>query len=219
MGAYACYFHKKIFFIDGTVEGTPTDLTIYIDTNYSHDHTYYGNGCSVEDYPQGELGSKTPCSTRIVRSIDNEDQKNGTYYHFQAATSGSGAAITAENTNSPDTFCPLGWQLPYSGTGGDYYNKSRSWTFLFNSYGIQNNTAGGTAINSYPLSYILSGRTDWDTSRLYIQTKNAEMWSSTVGGSTAYRLDLFSTGFTMPSAPDKLKGQTLRCDFNISNLE
>ncbi|MBR2600722.1 hypothetical protein IKE07_01105, partial [Candidatus Saccharibacteria bacterium] len=71
--------------------GTPTDLTIYTDTDVTHSHTYIGNGCSGGD------GSITPCETRIVKTADDEDQKNGTYYNFQAGTSGAGAAVTTDN--------------------------------------------------------------------------------------------------------------------------
>ena len=78
----------------------------------------------------------------------------GVYYNFQAATSGTGGTMTGQNSNVPDTFCPLGWQLPYSGTGGDYYDKSKSWKYL------QDNFYSEDLVMKYPLSYIGSGSYD-----------------------------------------------------------
>ena len=197
------------------MEGNPADLTIYKDgtTGYQlRDHTYYGNGCSGGD------GSATPCSTRIIQTADSENQKNGTYYHFQAATSGSGGAITTDNTNSSDTFCPLGWQLPYSGTGGDYYDKSKSWNYLFTTYGVAfdaGTTADATKIKSYPFSYVYSGNYNWITGRLYNQSGNGGYWSSTVFSSTnAYYLYTWSSGVRPTSSYIKALGFTLRCVTN-----
>ena len=199
------------FFIDGTVEGTPADLTIYKDdtTGYQlRDHTYYGNGCSGGD------GSATPCSTRIIQTADSENQKNGTYYHFQAATSGAGGAIEADNANSPDTFCPLGWQLPYSGTGGDYYNKPRSWNKLFTEYNIafgDGTATDTTKVKSYPFSYVYSGYYGWGTGRLYDQSSIGFYWSSTVVSSTdAYDLSTSSSLVRPARTNNKANGFALR---------
>ena len=195
-----------LLLIDGTVAGTNIN---YPDSNISHDHTYYGNGC-----PGGD-GSITPCETRIVKTADNEDQKNGTYYNFQAGTSGAGAAVTTDNTNSPDTFCPLGWQMPYSGTGGEYYDKSRSWNKLFTDYSIafdDGTAAGATKIKSYPLSYVYSGLYLWNTGRLYLQSNSGFYWSSTVVSSTnAYSLDTWSSGVRPAYTRSKADGYAVRC--------
>ena len=189
--------------------GNPADLTVYKDTNTAHDHTYYGNGCA------GGTGSTTPCDTRIVQTADDDSQKNGTYYHFQAATSGSGGAITTDNTNSSDTFCPLGWQLPYSGTGGDYYNKSRSWNKLFTEYNIAfgNGTAtDATKIKSYPFSYVYSGDYNWYTGRLYNQSNDGNYWSSTaISSADAYNLNTWSSVVRPAYTLNKAFGNALRC--------
>ena len=191
------------------MEGTPADLTIYKDdtTGYQlRDHTYYGNGC-----PSG-YGETTPCSTRIVETSDNENQKNGTYYHFQAATSGAGGAISTDNTNSSDSFCPLGWQMPYGGTGGDYYDKSKFWNYLFNKYSIVDDETSATKVKSYPFSYVYSGFYHWNTGRLYNQSNNGNYWSSTVVSSTlAYSLHAWSSGVRPASTGGKADGFALRC--------
>ena len=191
------------------MEGNPTDLTIYTDTDVTHNHTYIGNGCSGGD------GSITPCETRIVKTADNENQKNGTYYNFQAETDGTGGAITTDNANSSDTFCPLGWQLPYSGTDGDYYDKSRSWNKLFTDYNIafdDGTAAGATKIKSYPFSYVYSGYYNWGTGRLYSQSSSGGYWSSTVVSSTsAYNMYTWSSAVRPASTFGKAGGFAIRC--------
>ena len=200
----------SVFFIDGTVAGTNIN---YPDSNISHDHTYYGNGC-----PGGD-GSITPCETRIVKTADNENQKNGTYYTFQAATDSTGGAITTDNTNSSDTFCPLGWQLPYSGTGGDYYDKSRSWKYLFSKYSLIDDQASATKLKSYLFSYVYSGYYRWGTGRLYYQNNGGYYWSSTVVSSThAYYLNTWSSAVRPAVTDNKAYGFTVRCHFKVSIL-
>ena len=192
-------------------------MTIYIDEVNDHDHTYYGNGCTIAQYPSGQNGSPTPCTTRIVKEKDgnNQEQKIGTYYGFQAATSGTGGNIYGGNNNSPDTFCPLGWQLPYSGTGGDYYDKSRSYKYLFTSYSITTDT-GGTAdaakIFSYPLSYVFSGYFHWRSGRLYIMNSEGRYWTSNVDGTNnAYYLYHWGTGSRTEYSNYKTSGHPIRC--------
>ena len=155
----------------------------YKDTDLSHDHVYFGNGCSTG------TGSETPCPAsdaggRYVETADGETQKNGTYYNFQAATVGTGSAVTVQNTNVPDTFCPLGWHMPYGGTDGDYYDKSRSWRRLFDIYDItyddEGTRASATKVHSYPFSYVYSGDYRFDQGKLYLMGSNGRWWSSTV---------------------------------------
>ena len=198
------------------MEGNPADLTVYRDSDITHDHTYIGNGCSGGD------GSITPCETRIVKTADDEDQKNGTYYNFQAGTSGAGAAVTTDNTNSPDTFCPLGWQLPYGGTGGDYYNQSKSWKYLLDSYEISYDD--GTkldvnAIRSYPLSFIFAGDYRWGTGRLYYLKYTGYYWSSIVNNTGVYFMALWDPVIHPSYIAGKLYGLSVRCALGISDLE
>ncbi len=199
-----------VFFIDGTVEGTDISLS---DGNYFHDHTYYGNGCENEWGPGGSGGSTKACSANKVVSFDNEEQGIGVYYDYQAATSGTGAAITAGNTDSPDTFCPLGWQSPYSGTGGDYYDKSRSWGYLFELYHYENNNAGQQHARSYPLSYSYSGFYRYDMGQLYNLSSNGFFWSSTISvtSGSSYALGMFADTLGAARSNSKLGGFNLRC--------
>ena len=194
------------------MEGTDISLS---DGNYFHDHTYYGNGCENEWGPGGSGGSTKACSTNKVNSFDNEEQRIGVYYDYQAATSGTGAAIATGNTDSPDTFCPLGWQLPYSGTGGDYYDKSRSWNYLFDTYGISYNPSGASEVakvKSYPLSYVFSGIFFWIRGQLSLQDSDGYYWSSTIVNNTsAYDHNTWATVIRPSSTYAKGGGMALRC--------
>ena len=191
----------------------------YKDETVTNDHTYYGRGCKNGWGTSGEDGSQTPCPDsdaggRYVTTADGETQKNGTYYHFQAATAGTGGSMTAANTNSPDTFCPLGWQMPYGGTGGDYYDKSKSWKYLFDYYSLTEDQTGATKLKSYPFSYIYSGSYYWHTGRLYRQTSNGYYWSSAVVNGSAYRM---VTSAAVPAVSDaKSGGIPLRCVYHFS---
>ncbi len=190
-------------------------MTIYKDEDVTHDHTYLGNGCSNG----WSSGSKTPCNTRIVSTADSEPQKNGTYYHFQAATSGSGGGMSTKNSNSPDTFCPLGWKLPYSGTDGDYYDKSKSWKYLFNKYGLINDSAGSTAARTYPFSYIYSGTFDYNTGYLHVQGVTGLYWSPTINnGVSALYLIMWSSALEPVNGTSKLNAYPLRCNPRVSIL-
>ena len=202
------------------MKGNPANLTLYNDYNVEHDHTYHGNGCPNGWGTDGDGGSITPCSTNILKTGDNEDQYSGTNYNFQAATAGTGGPIETDNTNSSDTFCPLGWQLPYGGTGGDYYNKSRSWRYLISEYNIPSDTTGQVIVRSYPFSYVYTGYFYWGKGRLYSQGDRGSYWPSTINSSTgAYLLNTWPTGVDPAATGSKAVGVALRCDCEISILE
>ena len=174
----------------------------------NHDKTYFGNGCASVD------GSYESCSTRTVEQYQNvETQFVGVYYDFQAATSGSGGSIITDNTNSPDTFCPLGWQLPYSGTGGDYYNKSRSWEFLLAKYNNgENPLTNNPVIYYYPFDYALSGGFYWPDAKLYRQGTIGYYWSFSISEQNkSYALDVGGLYQYYQTTKNKNEGKTLRC--------
>ena len=193
--------------------GTPADLTVNKDNSPTHDRTFYGNGCPNGWGDKGAGGSITPCSTRIIKTYDNEDQKNGTYYHFQAATSGTGGSMSTDNTNSSDTFCPLGWQLPYNGTGGDYYDQSKSWRYLLISkYSLSNNIDSVNKIQSYPISFINNGLFNWNSGKLYLQGGSGYYWASSVSTDTnAYRVVVIDAGIRFYESGNKANGDSIRC--------
>ena len=187
------------------------------DTNIQHDHSYYGNSCSTEERggldPEHKM-SPTSCSTRVISSAtsSSDPQNIGVYYNYQAATSGSGASAKTDNMIVPDSSCPLGWQMPYDGTGGDYYNKSKSWKYLNSSY------PSSVTRKDYPISIILSGHFNWDGSGgagpgLYWLEVNAYIWSQTVFSSgNAYWTDISTPATSIGSnKPGKTNGPVVRC--------
>ncbi len=199
----------------------------YKDGTVTNDHSYYGRGCKNGWGTSGEGGSQTPCADsdaggRYVTTADGETQKNGTYFNFQAATVGAGGAMATDKTDSSYTFCPLGWQLPYSGTGGDYDDKSKTWNHLFKSYGLHigdGTATDATKVKSYPFSFVYSGRYYWSTGRLYAQSNDGYYWSSTVVSSTnAYLLNTWSSGVSPARTGSKAGGGAVRCGFMVSIL-
>ena len=201
------------------MEGNPADLTIYADWSRTNDHTYYGNGCPNDWGADGEGGSKTPCATRIVQTSDSENQKIGTYYHMQAASSGSGYDWQTEGSPFPDTFCPLGWQLPYDGTGGDYYNKSRLWQYLVNTYSITADPTGANKLMSYPFSYILSGHFWFEPGLLYRQGNRGLYWSSIrADGSNTKILHIRDSHYDFGQLTSPF-GLPVRCIFDFSKAK
>ena len=198
------------------VSGDPTkSLVKYANNNTNNDYSYYGMGCPNAWGTDGDGGSDIPCTTRVVKDGNNEDQKNGTYYSFQAASSGSGAETTTDNTNIPDTFCPLGWQMPYGGTSGDYYDKSKSWKYLFDEYDITYNTAhydSAAKIKAAPFSYIYSGYFLWTTGRLYYQGGSGVWWAKTTATyERIYELGTWSSTVQLSGSDHRLRGYTIRC--------
>ena len=196
------------------MEGTDV---YYPDTDLTHDHTYYGNGCSNwwDDSDKTHYGgSIISCSTREVETEDSEILKNGTYYHALAALVGTFNREQSINTLLPDSFCPLGWQLPHSGTDGDYYNKSKSWSYLINEYNIPLDATGQAIIRSYPFSYVNGGIYYWHLGALWYQDYRGTYWSDIKDAfNSIFTLSITNT-YLMPASTDNAYpsfGNTLRC--------
>ena len=205
-------------FIDGTVADTDIHTDNW-DDNRNHDHSYYGNGCPNDWGKDGDGGSTVSCSTRMTTTYDGETQKNGTYYNFQASASGSGGtSLNTDNANASDTFCPLGWQLPYGGTGGDYYDISRSWKYLLDQYNYTLTEESQERIRSYPASYVYAGNYNWKTGRLYRFSDRSYHWSSsTLSAGSAYKMSVLPYGM-MRENDSKLAGYSIRCTHRFSIL-
>ena len=204
------------------VSGDDTrNLVQFKDENDEHDHTYYGMGCPNFWGQDGSTGSDIPCSTRIVQDGNGEDQRNGTYYSGQAGMTGSITDEAGTNYNSSDTFCPLGWQLPYGGTGGDYYNKSKSWKYLFTLYGENSSLPTGPTVQKYPHSIIGSGEYYWGTGRLYNQlgTSGGHYLTLTYGGQGKSMSRLSQWNSISIDYVDVKLGETVRYVLGICNLK
>ena len=197
-------------FIDGTVEGININFP---DSDYTHTLTYYGNGCP-NNGGTGQPGATKACDKRILKTLDDEYQENGTYYNFQAVTDGTGAAIQTDNANAPDSFCPLGWQLPYGGTGGDYYNKPKSWEYLFvtaYNYDISQMQQTTDKIRSYPHSFIMTGYYNNYSGAFYEQGADGLYSSSTSSGQQRYTLFFFSGYIVIQYSGGKNNDYPVRC--------
>ena len=118
--------------------------------------------------------------------------------------------MSEANSNSPDTFCPAGWQLPLSGNATTTTNKS--WSKLFSTYGYGDNQDGINGIVSYPIAYVYSGTYNLDIGRLYYLGVRGTYWSNTIGGTkAAYRMAI-SPSERIPDAQNGMNGgYTLRC--------
>ncbi len=194
---------KKITIVDGSVTGTTlSNLANYQDTDYTHEHTYFGNG-------NGPSGSLTTVGTTYqTTTYDGEAQKIGTYYNFQAATIGTGAALTDDGEQAPDSFCPNGWQLAIGGN----QNTNKAFKALLSSYSIANNNTGSIAGRSYPLSYLLSGNYYWYYGRLSHLGSYGNWWSNTIeGGGRAYYLTIGEDGIYADDNYGMDLGFPLRC--------
>ena len=145
--------------------------------------------------------------------MDGESQNSRAYYNFQAGTAGSGGTdLDQDNANAPDTFCPLGWQLPYSGTGGDYYDQSKSWRYLFSLYGITDISENATQVKSYPFSFVPGGAYYWQFARFYYFTIEGDYMSKTVyNGWGMYRFGIGSATIRFANMVNKNYGLSLRC--------
>ena len=91
-------------------------------------------------------------------------------------------------------------------------SASKSWSYLFTTYGYEDNASGNKNARSYPLSYVYSGSYYWGTGRLYLQTVYGYYWSSSIVSSTdSYRLDMSSTRLIKAYSNNKRIGYALRC--------
>ncbi len=176
-------------------------LANYKDTDRTHEHTYFGNG----NYG----GATTVGATYQTTTYnDGETQKIGTYYNFQAATIGTGASLTTSGSQAPESFCPVGWQLPT----GNNQNVNKAFQKLLNSYNITNNSGGSVAARKYPLSYLLSGYYRWSDGRLYSLGSYGYWWFNTLEeGGNAYRLYIREVGINADANGNMNYGFPLRC--------
>ena len=181
-------------------------LQQFEDRDSDHDHTYFGSGCATTS------GSDVPCGLFTATTFDNETQDIGTYYTFQAAATGSGGSTSkVDNTVVPDTFCPLGWQMPYGGTGGDYYDKPKSFGYLFTTYSMT--SSSHVKFGSYPFSNNRSGYFS-DTAKVSNASVSAISWTSTINSASgAYRLGMFGSAMEIDRANGKPFEFTVRCSF------
>ena len=100
------------------------------------------------------------------------------------------------------------WSVPAFESVG----LSKSWSYLFTTYGYEDNASGSRNASSYPLSYVYSGIYYWATGRLYNQAVYSYYWSSTIYNSFySYRLGMNGSHLFKVDTFNKRFGITLRC--------
>ena len=204
--------------IDGTVEGTDIHTGKSM-PDWGNDGTYYGNGCPNSwnnDIPTTYGGSDVSCSSRLIEANDGETQSIGTYYNYSAAVAGLSIQETVADTSAPNSFCPFGWQLPYRGTGGDYYEQSKYWDYLLSTYHlILYDVADGIKFGLYPLSFVRSGFYRFNIAYLFDQGILGRYWSPFTATQTfqGRRVDYGGTiGFV---SDNKIDGDSIRCVYSF----
>ncbi len=103
--------------------------------------------------------------------------------------------------------------MPYGGTGGDYYDKSKSVRYLFTAYNIQSTQAGSDKARSYPLALIFSGLLAINQGVLYGKDTNGNYWTSSSNESYngAYRFTVYENGAKPSDVSNRDVEYTVRC--------
>lgn len=141
----------------------------------------------------------------------------GNYYSWSAATVRSGDGLTANGNIAPNSVCPTGWKLPFSGAGStkDTYNTiSGSFYYLLNKYGLADSpTSEDYVIYNSPLYLAYSG---YVNGPIMYGATSGSLWSS-VSYSSQYAYALFfSDSDIWPSYDSyalngRFFGRPLRC--------
>lgn len=130
-----------------------------------------------------------------------EDETNGAYYSFIAATAGTGDASLISG-DAPSSICPKGWKLPS-------YSGDSSYANLLTAAGIQNDLAGSRKITAAPYSFAYAGYAS--NGDLILPGREGDYWTRTalsenVAGNLGFYLgEVRVVGYGRPT------GITVRC--------
>ena len=163
-------------------------------------------------------GNTTNCG------ISGQDTPCYSYYSWDAATLGSGRAITTENTDAPYSICPKGWRLPTSGSSssnewkrGDFYKLATAYGANLESAYIDSSSATGSNFynNAGPGTipgFLLAGRYLGGS----FLSGESYYWSSTSSSDTnsARSLNFNSSRVYSGSLPYRSNGLSVRCLFS-----
>ena len=159
----------------------------------------------------GASGQNTPCYS---------------YYSWDAATLGSGRAITTENTDAPYSICPKGWRLPTSGNSssnewkrGDFYKLATAYGANLESAYFDSSSATGSNFynNAGPGTipgFLLAGY--YVDGSFYGGGSYGGYWSSTSTSNTSYARNLYFLSSSVYSANynSRCYGFSVRCLFS-----
>lgn len=113
----------------------------------------------------------------------------GAYYQYNAATAGTGAAVTTANSTVPSSICPKGWKLPSASTKTTATDVGRLYD-------------GVSTANVQPFYLVPAGRVMPDRYKLYAvgYYPNVYMLTSTISaGGTAYSYGITNALTVVPT--------------------
>ncbi len=129
----------------------------------------------------------------------------GNYYQWNAATVGTGGAITSGQADF--SICPKNWKLPTSGS-----SESGSFGGLISASAI---SSDATKLTSAPYFFVRSGSVNQDTKFLFSNAGNGgNYWSSTPRSVSTSAYDLYFTGtndITPDNYDNRRYGVSVRC--------
>ena len=175
-------------------------------STYTATGTWTGSYDASESYDPGNnyIPSGTDSATSAASlASDSTDlhYHQGNYYNWYAATAGSNAKNMKDGDEAPQSICPAGWRLPYS---GDTQKGSKSWYYLVNqaSITVSNITTG-------PFYIPRAGGYNKSVNDV---GSNGRYWSSTAnGGVAAYYLRFNSLNVHPQNDYDANNGNSVRC--------
>ncbi len=193
-----------------TTETTTSSSSTYTDTrswslgDYYYDPTVNQScGTSAHSYADCTTGFLTPDNPNI-----DQHYHVGNLYQYNTITAGSGASVTTQYEQAPDSICPKGWRLPKSGSTPNEFSN------MLSLYGAWTSGTGGTVQNliKEPIYMVRGGYVYSGT--LWYAAANGYYWSSTAYSSyNAYYLSFYGTSGVGPDNYNvgRYNGFSARC--------
>lgn len=194
----------------------PASAIKNVDNNTLTDNTQF----SIDNYAYVfNSGNKENCG------LENQNIPCYSYYSWDAATLGSGRALTAENTDADYSICPKGWRLLASGNSSNNEWKRGDFYVLATAYGANlesnyyenssvtsanfyNNAGPNTTPDFLLAGYCVGGS-------FYSGGSGGNYWSATsVSSSSSARSVSFSPrGISSAGSRYRKVGNSVRCLF------
>ena len=190
-----------------------TSTTVFSDSTSTGTYSYDPG----DKYLPDGINAATSIDCSVAENKENCHYHVGNYYQWNAATAGTGEALTDQD--APGSICPKGWRLPTSNT----YATDKSFGKLTSVYSITNNTDGTSdaILRSSPFFFTRSG--DAAHESLLNEGDNGYYWSSRAYADTNRTYNLyFGNSFVRPNGYySRNLGFSVRCvargnDFELS---
>ena len=142
------------------------------------------------------------------------------YYSWNAATLGSGANVSNDNSDAPYSVCPKGWKLPTSRSTLELAKTSSDFYQLATAYGMDASLLSQNTQDFY--NNASNGATpNFNTAGLYFQSEYQDpnaghYWSSTSANSIylAQHLYFYASQVNTNNVASRLSGFPVRCLFD-----